>query len=168
MKIIPILLLTFSIPSMAYGDEVATHAEAVINLRSLQEQYIQNADLSSDVLRAYATEVSQNAGRAATCRGVKKEDLPEIAEENARELAATLEQTLSILSLFSSNVFSLPTVGDYRSEFLRGVGQGCSEGDDAQGSEITEALEAINAVILLDKEISRRRSEILRLLSSQQ
>ena len=168
LKRTPLVVLTIAtLAGAANADQVATDAQAIIHLRSLQMEYVRDAVLSNDQIRDYGENRSVKAGQNAACDDVSTEELPDLAQEYAVALQEEIGPVVMLLNQFAEVPVSEPTIGSYRNSFLRGFGNGCVNVAGDKNEEIQLSLAAIDAALLLEGEIQRRKSSILQALGSQ-
>lgn len=165
---VSLIFLSFlDFPFPAYADQVATHSAAINDLREIQAQYIRDSAVSGGILRDYANTVSLRAGREAACSDVASENLPELADENSDFLYAEVEPIISLLNQFTKDGASVPTKGALRNTFLQGFGEGCGQVSGAGEANVNFAIEALEVALLIQREIERRKSELLKAIADQ-
>lgn len=151
----------------ALADKVGLQAEAIYFLKAVQGDYLRQANISSEKIRAFAEHRARSEGIAANCRGVTSQQLPDEAELARETLSKEIGALVMLLADFSSDHVVAPTSGMYRNEFLAGYGQGCSPMTKPNTTQIDSAFEAIQGVVLIEREIQTRRDEIIRKLAEQ-
>lgn len=163
-----LLIAALCNPFPAYADQVATHAAAINDLREIQIQYLRDATVSGDEMVNYAYTKSWSAGREAACDNVAVEDVPNLAEENAKLLNEQLQPLMTILHQFTRASVPIPIGGTMRDNFLRGFDAGCEKLSITEEDNVNSALEMLDAASLIQREIERRESVILQALAGQE
>jgi hypothetical protein len=145
----------------AAADPVAEHAAAIVDLEILQEQYQSAASVSSNTLREYARDQGRAVGRQVACDDDEINNLADLADELAQDIHADLTTVFGILGVLSPDPYTPPSISFYRSEILGGVGEGCSSASLVRPIFMT----ALDAYLAIDREITRRRTLLLILLT---
>lgn len=150
------------------ADEVRDHAEAIFYLKEVRNEYLNDANISGETMRFFASYRAQAEGIAAKCRGVTNEQAGDAAEQASLALSAEIGPIIKLLAPFSSTPIQEPTLGFYRTNFLSGWGNDCSPTAMIDSGLIDEALEAIRSAIAIETDIQRRRRDIVQILTEQQ
>ena len=149
------------------ADEVREHAEAIFYLKEIRNEYLKEANVSGETMRFFASYRAQAEGIAAKCRGVTNEQAGDAAEQASLTLSAEIGPLIKLLTPFSPTAIQEPTLGFYRTHFLSGLGQECSAKPMGDSAQINEAVEAIRSAVAIERDIQRRRRNIVQLLEQQ-